>query len=86
MSDDGIFSHSIMASGPLWKQSGIYTITASYDSETVAQDKFGFSSYYEDHSERYFANSDADDYEDLCGYPVTHEMRKRLYRVNETCK
>ncbi|MCV0391964.1 MAG: hypothetical protein K5790_01580 [Nitrosopumilus sp.] len=78
LSDDGIFSHSVMALGPLWQQSGIYTITASYDSETVAQNKFGFSAYYQNTSERYFVNSDTDDYEELCGYPVTHEMRRDI--------
>ena len=76
LSDDGIFSHSVVASGPLWQQNGIYTITASYDSGIVAKNRFGFSSYYQDHSEKYFVNSDTDNYEDLCGYPVTHEMRR----------
>ncbi|MCV0409630.1 hypothetical protein [Nitrosopumilus sp.] len=74
VSSDGTFSHSIKAAGPLWQQSGLYLITVSYDSVTTQQ-SFGFSTYYDDVSVNYFVNSDSDDYEELCGYPVTDEMR-----------
>ncbi|MCE9651910.1 MAG: hypothetical protein K8Q89_02465 [Nitrosarchaeum sp.] len=78
LSPDGTFSHHLKALGPLWQQSGIYTITASYDAGSVAHNTFGFSTYYQNNAEGYFANLDANNYEDLCGYPVTHEMRKDI--------
>lgn len=78
VSQDGSYSHTMITEGPLWQQSGIYTITASYGSGNITQNNFGFSTYYQDHSETYFVNSDTDDYEELCGYPVTHEMRRDI--------
>lgn len=75
VSSDGTFLHSINVTGPLWQQSGRYLVTASYDSEST-QKSFGFSTYYDSVSVNYFADLDSDDYEELCGYPVTHEMRQ----------
>ena len=75
ISSDNRFSHQIKTEGPQWQQSGRYTAVASYDSGKMQED-FGFSTYYNDKSVKYFTDLDSEDYEELCGYPVTHDIRR----------
>ena len=75
VSSEKIFSYQIKTEGPQWQQSGRYTVTASYDSGKMQED-FGFSTYYSDKPVKYFTDFDSEDYEELCGYPVTHDMRR----------
>ena len=42
ISEDNMFSHSILAKGPLWQKQGEYTIKASYGENGVAESKFGY--------------------------------------------
>lgn len=78
VSSQNIFSHKIKTEGPQWQQSGRYTVTASYDSGKMQED-FGFSTYYDDKQVKYFTDLDSEDnYEELCGYPVTHDMRRNF--------
>ncbi len=75
VSPDGHFSHMINALGPQWQQSGRYSVMASFDADTITQTSFGFSTYYDNISDNFFINLNPDNYEELCGYPVTDEMR-----------
>ena len=75
ISSDNHFSYQIKTEGPQWDHSGHYIAVASYDSGKVQED-FGFSTYYNDKPVKYFTDFDTEDYEELCGYPVTHEMRR----------
>ncbi|MFB5620847.1 MAG: hypothetical protein ACE5RC_06940 [Nitrosopumilus sp.] len=74
-SSDGAFSYQIKTAGPQWQQSGVYTVAAFYDSGKSEKD-FGFSTYYNGKQTKYFTKMYSNNYEELCGYPVTQEMQK----------
>ena len=46
IAQDGTFSHTILAEGPLWKKSGTYSVRASYEAGgvTISETEFTYSS------------------------------------------
>jgi predicted secreted protein with PEFG-CTERM motif len=46
IAQDGTFSHTILAEGPLWKKSGTYSVRASYEvgGVTISETEFTYSS------------------------------------------
>jgi predicted secreted protein with PEFG-CTERM motif len=46
IAQDGTFSHTILAEGPLWKKSGTYLVRASYEvgGVTISETEFNYSS------------------------------------------
>ncbi len=44
IAQDGSYSHTIIAEGPLWKKSGEYTVRASYGEGSIAESEFSYSS------------------------------------------
>ncbi len=77
VSSNDRFSHQIKTEGPQWQQSGRYTAVVSFDSGKMEKD-FGFSTYYVGKPTKYFTDLDSGDYEELCGYPVTHKMQQEF--------
>lgn len=43
VAQDGSYSHTIIAEGPLWKKSGEYTVRASYGEGNIAESEFSYS-------------------------------------------
>lgn len=44
VAQDGSYSHTVIAEGPLWKKSGNYTVRASYGEGNIAESEFSYSS------------------------------------------
>jgi len=44
VAQDGSYSHTVIAEGPLWKKSGDYTVRASYGEGNIAESEFSYSS------------------------------------------
>lgn len=44
VAQDGSYSHTVIAEGPLWKKSGTYTVRASYGEGNIAESEFSYSS------------------------------------------
>ena len=43
VAQDGGYSHTVIAEGPLWKKQGDYTVRASYGDGNIAETEFGFT-------------------------------------------
>ncbi|MEX0862141.1 PEFG-CTERM sorting domain-containing protein [Nitrosopumilus sp.] len=43
VAQDGSYSHTVIAEGPLWKKSGNYTVRASYGDGNIAEAEFSYS-------------------------------------------
>ncbi|MGY5146491.1 MAG: PEFG-CTERM sorting domain-containing protein [Candidatus Nitrosopumilus sp. bin_7KS] len=43
IAQDGSYSHTVIAEGPLWKKSGEYTVRASYGEGNIAESEFTYS-------------------------------------------
>ncbi len=43
VAQDGTYSHTIIAEGPLWKKQGEYTVRVSYGEGNVAESEFGYT-------------------------------------------
>ena len=43
VAQDGSYSHTIIAEGPLWKKSGDYLVRASYGEGNIAETQFSFT-------------------------------------------
>ncbi|QLH05515.1 PEFG-CTERM sorting domain-containing protein [Nitrosopumilus oxyclinae] len=43
IAQDGSYSHTVIAEGPLWKKSGEYTVRASYGEGNIAESEFSYS-------------------------------------------
>ena len=43
VAQDGSYSHTVIAEGPLWKKQGSYTVRASYGDGNIAESEFDYS-------------------------------------------
>ncbi len=43
VAQDGSYSHTVIAEGPLWKKSGDYTVRVSYGEGNIAESEFSYS-------------------------------------------
>ena len=43
IAQDGSYSHTVIAEGPLWKTQGDYTVRVSYGEGNIAESEFGYS-------------------------------------------
>ena len=43
IAQDGSYSHTVIAEGPLWKKSGEYTVRVSYGEGNIAESEFSYS-------------------------------------------
>ncbi len=43
IAQDGSYSHTVIAEGPLWKKSGDYTVRVSYGEGNIAESEFSYS-------------------------------------------
>ncbi|MGY5144511.1 MAG: PEFG-CTERM sorting domain-containing protein [Candidatus Nitrosopumilus sp. bin_32a] len=43
IAQDGSYSHTVIAEGPLWKKSGDYTVRVSYGEGNIAESEFGYT-------------------------------------------
>jgi len=43
VAEDGGYSHTVIAEGPLWSKAGEYTVKATFGKENIAETKFNFS-------------------------------------------
>ena len=72
---EGGFSYQIDAAGPQWQKNGLYTVDISYGGKTIEKITFGFTVNPDEFPLSDYLQPESNDYESLCGFAVTDEMR-----------
>ncbi len=79
---EGEFSYPIDAAGPQWQKNGLYTVDISYGGKTIEKITFGFTVNPDEFPLSDYLQPESNDYESLCGFPVTDEMRMQAIHDN----
>lgn len=61
LAEDGTYSHTVIAEGPMWSKAGEYTVKVSFGEGNIAEDQFSFSPRSEISTTSIF-EVDADEY------------------------